>query len=221
MTPAPTLKTYLFPLQEMVFFPTTTIPLNIFEPRYIQMINDSMATEDPITMVMADIEINETIHQVRYPLKSSEIVAGCGHPSLLKRRDDDTMMILLKGYKKIRLGRVLQTLPYIVCEYTEVHEDNSMSEPSRFIFNRIEKTLLAWIQTNISGTAEKASLQAKLDKPNAVIEWFSLFLISDSLIRQTILETDDLNLRIQLISRLVFHQMGFAGNTPSASEFEN
>lgn len=205
----------------MVFFPSTTIPLNIFEPRYIQMVNDSMATQDPITMVMADIEINETTHQVRYPLKQAEIVAGCGNPSLLSRRDDETMMILLKGHKKLRLGRVLQTLPYIICEYSEVHEDNSMSEPSRFIYNRIEKTLLSWIQTNISGTAERSSLQTQLDQPNAVVEWFSLFLISDSLIRQTILETDDLNLRIQLISRLVFRQMGFAGNTPISSEFEN
>ena len=32
----------IFPLSNFIIFPKTTVPLNIFEPRYIDMINDSM-----------------------------------------------------------------------------------------------------------------------------------------------------------------------------------
>ena len=32
----------VFPLSNFIIFPRTTVPLNIFEPRYIDMINDSM-----------------------------------------------------------------------------------------------------------------------------------------------------------------------------------
>ena len=32
----------IFPLSNFIIFPDTTVPLNIFEPRYIEMINDSM-----------------------------------------------------------------------------------------------------------------------------------------------------------------------------------
>ena len=32
----------VFPLSNFIIFPETTVPLNIFEPRYIEMINDSM-----------------------------------------------------------------------------------------------------------------------------------------------------------------------------------
>jgi len=32
----------VFPLSNFIIFPNTTVPLNIFEPRYIEMINDSM-----------------------------------------------------------------------------------------------------------------------------------------------------------------------------------
>ena len=205
----------------MVYFPSTTIPLNIFEPRYIQMINDSLATQDPIAMVMADLELNPKGDQVRYPMKTSEIIAGCGHPHILSRRDDNTMLILLKGHRKIRIGRVLQTLPYLVCEYSEIAEDKSLSEPARFVYQRIEKTLRSWIETNISGITEKASLLAQFDEPSSVVEWFCLFLISDSLIRQTVLETNDLDGRIQLISRLVFHHLSFSGNPTRRSEVEN
>ena len=34
----------VFPLSNFIIFPKTTVPLNIFEPRYIDMINDSVAS---------------------------------------------------------------------------------------------------------------------------------------------------------------------------------
>ena len=44
-------KIPLFPLSNFIIFPKTTVPLNIFEPRYIEMINDSMKTNKFIGLV--------------------------------------------------------------------------------------------------------------------------------------------------------------------------
>ena len=41
----------VFPLSNFIIFPKTTVPLNIFEPRYIDMINDSMKTNKYIGMI--------------------------------------------------------------------------------------------------------------------------------------------------------------------------
>ena len=41
----------VFPLSNFIIFPKTTVPLNIFEPRYIEMINDSMRSEKLIGMI--------------------------------------------------------------------------------------------------------------------------------------------------------------------------
>ena len=41
----------VFPLSNFIIFPKTTVPLNIFEPRYIDMINDSMKTNKFIGMI--------------------------------------------------------------------------------------------------------------------------------------------------------------------------
>ena len=35
-------KIPVFPLSNFIMFPKTTVPLNIFEPRYIDMVNDAM-----------------------------------------------------------------------------------------------------------------------------------------------------------------------------------
>ena len=41
----------VFPLSNFIIFPNTTVPLNIFEPRYIDMINDSMKSDKLIGMI--------------------------------------------------------------------------------------------------------------------------------------------------------------------------
>ena len=44
-------KISVFPLSNFILFPKTTVPLNIFEPRYIDMINDSMKSNKLIGMI--------------------------------------------------------------------------------------------------------------------------------------------------------------------------
>ena len=41
----------VFPLSNFIIFPETTVPLNIFEPRYIQMIDDCMKSNRMLGMV--------------------------------------------------------------------------------------------------------------------------------------------------------------------------
>ena len=44
-------KIAIFPLSNFIIFPKTSVPLNIFEPRYIEMINDSMRKNKLIGMI--------------------------------------------------------------------------------------------------------------------------------------------------------------------------
>ena len=48
-------KIPVFPLSNFIIFPNTTVPLNIFEPRYIEMINDSMKTNKMIGLIQPKI----------------------------------------------------------------------------------------------------------------------------------------------------------------------
>ena len=41
----------VFPLSNFIIFPHTTVPLNIFEPRYIEMINESIKTNKIIGLI--------------------------------------------------------------------------------------------------------------------------------------------------------------------------
>ena len=51
----------IFPLSNFIIFPNTTVPLNIFEPRYIEMIKDSMKTNQMIGLVQPKTSGNNSI----------------------------------------------------------------------------------------------------------------------------------------------------------------
>ena len=62
-------KIPVFPLSNFIIFPKTTIPLNIFETRYIEMINDSMSSNKLIGMIqpLSQNSVNQediNLHQV-------------------------------------------------------------------------------------------------------------------------------------------------------------
>ena len=44
-------KIPVFPLSNFIVFPETTVPLNIFEPRYLQMIDDAMSADRLIGII--------------------------------------------------------------------------------------------------------------------------------------------------------------------------
>ena len=41
----------IFPLSNFIVFPNTTVPLNIFEPRYLKMTEDAMASNRLIGII--------------------------------------------------------------------------------------------------------------------------------------------------------------------------
>ena len=60
----------VFPLSNFIFFPKTTVPLNIFEKRYLEMINDSMSSNRIIGMIQPKEQNkqNPSLHKIRLSL---------------------------------------------------------------------------------------------------------------------------------------------------------
>jgi len=84
-------KIPLFPLSNFIIFPKTTVPLNIFEPRYMDMVNDSMKSNKFIGMIQPKNSSNDqnipALHDI-----------GClGKITNFKETDDGRFMIELKG----------------------------------------------------------------------------------------------------------------------------
>ena len=73
----------VFPLSNFIFFPKTSAPLNIFEPRYVQMIDHSIKSNRMIGMIQPKGLTN--------PKKTELFKVGClgKYPVLMKQMTAD------------------------------------------------------------------------------------------------------------------------------------
>lgn len=93
----------LFPLPGTVFFPSTLLPLHVFEQRYRQMTQDALDGHRLIAVVM-----------IREAPEALSEVAGLGRIVHHERLPDGRFHILLQGIGRVRLLRELpaEGLPY-------------------------------------------------------------------------------------------------------------
>ncbi|HCX66409.1 LON peptidase substrate-binding domain-containing protein [Parvibaculum sp.] len=107
----------VFPLAGAILLPRGQLPLNIFEPRYLQMIDDALRGDRIIGMVQPDGE--EAILASQIPDKKPPLCAiGCaGRITSFAETGDGRMVITLTGIARFRIKSELATLtPYRQCE---------------------------------------------------------------------------------------------------------
>ena len=104
-------KIPVFPLSNFIIFPKTTVPLNIFEPRYIEMINSSMKSDKLIGMIQPKNTNNEqsvpTLHNI-----------GClGKIVSFKETEDGRYLVELRGMIRFKVIKEINTANrYRECE---------------------------------------------------------------------------------------------------------
>ena len=96
-------KISVFPLSNFIIFPKTTVPLNIFEPRYLDMVNDSMKSNKLIGMIQPRSLENEDnlpeLHDI-----------GClGKITSFKETEDGRYMIELKGLIRFKVIKEIKS----------------------------------------------------------------------------------------------------------------
>ena len=94
----------VFPLSNFIIFPRTSVPLNIFEPRYVDMINDSMKTNKLIGMIQPKTQKkNESSRPELYEI-------GClGKITSFKENDNNQFLIELKGIIRFKIKKEIKS----------------------------------------------------------------------------------------------------------------
>ena len=91
----------VFPLSNFIIFPRTTVPLNIFEPRYIQMVDECMKSNRIIGMIQPKKNgklKNPDLHEV-----------GCaGKITSFNETDDGRYIIILNGICRFRVMKEIK-----------------------------------------------------------------------------------------------------------------
>ena len=101
----------VFPLSNFILFPKTSVPLNIFEPRYLDMVNDSMETNKLIGLIQPKQKKNTD--------KFDLYEVGCLGKISNFEKVDGRYLIDLNGLTRFKIIKEIETdKTYRQCEVT-------------------------------------------------------------------------------------------------------
>ena len=188
----------IFPLSNFIIFPNTTVPLNIFEPRYIQMIDDSMKSHRMIGMIQ--------------PKKSGELKkpdlyeVGCiGKITSFNETDDGRYLVIINGISRFNVNKEIETNKlYRTCEVNyEKYNRDLDDKVEKFELKDLDK-----IFKDLKNLFEKKGFL--VDWSNLKKENFSNTLNTLSMAspfsleeKQVLLETKDLNTRKLMLEEIL------------------
>ena len=146
----------LFPLSNFIIFPKTTVPLNIFEPRYIEMVNNCMKSNKLLGMIQPKSFSNDInkpeLHNI-----------GClGKITSFKETEDTRYLIDLKGIIRFKIFKEIkssfQYREYEV-DFKDYHQDLEEKQ-EKLQFSDLELIF--------------KDLKALFDKRGFIVNWKSL-----------------------------------------------
>ena len=189
----------VFPLSNFIIFPKTTVPLNIFEPRYIEMINDSMKSNKFIGIIQPKNSKNNQnipeLHQI-----------GClGKIISFKETDDGRYLIDLKGSIRFQKIKEIETeKKYRILEVNfknYYHDLNDQKEDLKFSdLELIFKDLKSLFEKRGFIINWKALEKQSLDETINALAMASPFSLEE---KQILLEAKNLDIRKNKIAEIL------------------
>ena len=189
----------IFPLSNFIIFPKTTVPLNIFEPRYLDMVNDSMKSNKFIGMIQPKASTKDNIN------KSLHNVGCLGKITSFKETEDGRYLIELKGLIRFEVIKELQsTKKYRECEINFSKFNHDLSEKKEDLkFKDLElifKDLKSLFEKRGFVINWKALQQQSLDETINALAMASPFSLEE---KQILLEATNLDTRKNMISEIL------------------
>ena len=200
-------KIPIFPLSNFIIFPETSVPLNIFEPRYLQMIDDAMKGSKVIGIIQPKKK-NEYISKI-YDI-------GCaGKITNYNKTNDGRYLIELSGISRFKIIHEINTEKfYRECEvnYNDFKNDlNENKEEIKFSDLKLifKKTKSLFNKLGYIINWKDLELQ-NLNQTINAIAMASPFSLEE---KQMLLETENINERKKRLEEIL--------NTYSVDNFNN
>lgn len=198
----------VFPLEGAVLLPGAALPLNIFEPRYLAMIQDAMAGDRMIGIVQPRGEAEP-------PALYS--VGGLGRITEFAETGDGRYLIVLSGVIRFRVtAEITSDSPYrsVGADYAGFMGDVEAAAPLAPANRKaVEDALRVYLDANGLSADWDAVAQADDD---ALVRTLSAVCPFEPVEKQALLEAADLSARAELLIALMRFAPAAAVEAPTS-----
>ncbi len=193
------IKIPIFPLSNFILLPKTSVPLNIFEPRYIDMINDSMKSNKMIGMIQPKASKDKN------SIPSVYQIGSLGKITTFQETEDGRYLIELRGiirFKKIQEINTENKYRILEVNYDEFINDLNI-EKEKLKFSDLEiifKDLRSLFEKKGFVINWKTLEKQSLDEIINALSMASPFSLEE---KQILLEAKNIDARKQNIAQIL------------------
>jgi len=188
----------VFPLSGVLLLPGGRLPLNIFEPRYLDMVRDAMDSHRIIGMVQPVDPLHNQLAPAIYP------VGGAGQISAFEETDDGRFLITLTGVARFRIARELDvTTRYrqVIADWDRYAADRDTEQDETGIDrDRLMAALRAYLQL-IELPADWHAIEKAPTGP--LVDNLAMICPFGASEKQALLECGDVTERSRIVTALV------------------
>ena len=189
-------KIPIFPLPNVVLFPKVLLPLHIFEPRYRTMVEDALAADRIIGMVLLrpGFEANYEGRPPVYPV-------GCaGTITHAERLEDGRFNIVLRGTEKFRIAGEDVSRDYRLARIEAIAEREDDADVTAM--NQQRQRLVGILKTILTRLGSEARFPPDLSDEE-LVNGFAQNLDLDAIERQALLERPGVLSRCRALADLL------------------
>ena len=198
-------------LPNVTLFPQALLPLYIFEPRYRQMLAESLASHRMFAVAM---NRSKTGRETPVP------VAGLGLVRVSVEHKDGTSHLILQGLTRVTLEKTVRYQPYRIHRVRAVETPPCAGAMEDTLLTKLRELLRARLTCGVPlpvpflPQAQDANLPTKSAKevfaflnsisdPEKAADMVSCAVLSSARDRQKILETPDVQTRLRCLIRFL------------------
>jgi ATP-dependent Lon protease len=188
----------VLPLRDTVTFPDMLIPLNIGQPRSVELINEVLRGDRSIAMVASRNSEAET------PSPEDLYEVGVlGTVARMIRVPDGTLRVLIQGHQRIRIERWVSTEPYLVAEIAEAPDVVDHTPELTALARNVQATFNEIVEQVPYLPEELQIMVANVEDPSVLAHLIAGALRIPTGERQALLEELDVAKRLRRLSEIL------------------
>lgn len=184
-------------LPNLAFFPQALLPLHIFEPRYRQMLKDTLAADRlfAVAGLKEEDAENEDGFEPPHRVATLGIVRAC------QKHEDGTSNLLLQGLARVEVLQILREKPYRIVRIRALSSKQGAT-PETNAKLRADLGKLIVTKQRLGGTIprEFAQFLKTVDDPETFVDLAAFSLCEDVRLKQKLLETLSVHRRLELFA---------------------
>jgi ATP-dependent Lon protease len=193
----------ILPLFDAALFPKMVLPLVVMEDDSLKLVDEAMAKDRIIGLVVSKKEENASS-------KSGADLAKVGCSALIlkmAKSENNKAQMLVQGLSRFHVKKYMKDENYLRAEVAHFNDVENETDETRALMANIIKQFGRIVELSPGLPEEISQMAASIKEAGTLADMVASTINSSAEEKQEVLEMEDANARLKLVTKLVNHQL--------------